>query len=313
MSVCVSEDKGIGIERYQDHLPKSIDIVNRISAPHGLSNVSLSTQHKNLINESWNEKWKSQNQVYAQTSMLKYPRIVYTTSYSYYLPTKRQTYFAHTEFVEYSKVRCSIKLFSLIFFINLYDYFIFISSSQFNEKHPLANRSSFMITQYWRQPLALRYKLSYACRVLLTHMKCICSLMNKYRYGRGVSNEWKQTEQNQTKQKKIGTENMETLCCRRRSIFANLIYPKNVSHITYANIYRSHRNVGCDLKIAPKIKFWSAHTTHTHTPRTTFEGRGDMRFANSLLPVWWSTGRWVLFDALCTRIIFMLPQMCVFV
>lgn len=190
---------------------------------------------------------------------------VYTTSYSYYLPTKRQTYFAHTEFVEYTKVRCSIKLFSLIFFINLYDYFIFISSSQFNEIHPLASRSSFMITQYWRQPLALRYKLSYVCRVLLTHMKCICSLMNKYRYGRGVSNEWKQTKQNQTKQKKIGTENMETLCCRRRSIFANLIYPKNVSHITYANIYRSHRNVGCDLKIAPKIKFWSAHTTHTHT------------------------------------------------
>lgn len=127
---------------------------------------------------------------------------VYTTSYSYYLPTKRQTYFAHTEFVEYSKVRCSIKLFSLIFFINLYDYFIFISSSQFNEIHPLASRSSFMITQYWRQPLALRYKLSYACRVLLTHMKCICSLMNKYRYGRGVSNEWKQTKQNQTEQKK---------------------------------------------------------------------------------------------------------------
>lgn len=124
---------------------------------------------------------------------------VYTTSYSYYLPTKRQTYFAHTEFVEYTKVRCSIKLFSLIFFINLYDYFIFISSSQFNEKHPLANRSSFMITQYWRQPLALRYKLSYACRVLLTHMKCICSLMNKYRYGRGVSNEWKQTKQNRKK------------------------------------------------------------------------------------------------------------------
>lgn len=122
-------------------------------------------------------------------------------------------------------------------------------------------------------------------------------------------------KQNKIKQnkKKIGTENMETLCCRRRSIFANLIYPKNVSHITYANIYRSHRNVGCDLKIAPKIKFWSAHTTHTHTPRTTFEGRGDMRFANSLLAFWWSTGRWVLFDALCTRIIFMLPQMCVFV
>lgn len=74
-------------------------------------------------------------------------------------------------------------------------------------------------------------------------------------------------KQNKIKQnkKKIGTENMETLCCRRRSILANLIYPKNVSHITYANIYRSHRNVGCDLKIAPKIKFWSAHTTHTHT------------------------------------------------